>query len=137
MIQDAETTAQESQSATRRRRSAAARKSPARKAKARKTARRRSTVSRAITPSNRVLKQGKRVVSRAYSLADEARRAVPRLTRGFHLPRPRDLDVLSDANPLVVGAIGLGIGVLLGGLMPYRFGATGSASSGGRGRKRG
>ena len=134
-IQDAETITQETPTTAKRRKSAAARKSPVRKSKARKTARRRPTVSRALPrPANRILRQGRRVVSRAYSLADEARRAVPRLTREVRLPRRKDLDILTHANPLVVGAIGLGIGVVLGSLMPHRS-TSATASSSGRGRR--
>lgn len=134
-VQDAETTTETTSPSKRRK--ASARKSAVRKAKSRKAAaRRRTNSSRAASRSgNRVLREGRRMVSRAYSLADDARRAMPRIARDFRLPRRKDLH-LTDANPLVVGAIGLGIGVVLGSLMPSRFGSmSGLRSASSRGRR--
>jgi hypothetical protein len=60
-------------------------------------------------------------MNRAYSFAEEARRAMPRMPRvDLRLPRRSDFDALTDANPLVIGAIGLGLGMVLGTLMPQR-----------------
>jgi hypothetical protein len=68
-----------------------------------------------------MLRQGRSVMNRAYSFAEEARRAMPRMPRvDLRLPRRSDFDALTDANPLVIGAIGLGLGVVLGTLMPQR-----------------
>jgi hypothetical protein len=120
------------------------RKAPARKSRARGASRKRASASRSskrsnrrpaprgrassgasrISPTNRMLRQGRSVMNRAYSIAEEARRAMPRMPRMPHvdlrLPRRSDFDALTDANPLVIGAIGLGLGVVLGTLMPQR-----------------
>lgn len=91
----------------------------------RRSASRSSTSGRSrVSTTGRMLRQGKSVMNRAYSIAEEARRAMPRMPRiprmDLRLPRRRDLDALTDANPLVIGAIGLGLGVVLGTLMPQR-----------------
>jgi hypothetical protein len=109
------------------------RRSPSRKAKSRKgKKRRRSSVRNLQTSADQVLGQGKRVMNRAYDWAEDARRAVPRLAKDLRLPRSSDFDVLSEANPLLIGAVGLGIGIVLGTLMPHRF----SSSSGSVSRRR-
>lgn len=120
------------------------RKASARKSKRRSGARKRANAKRTsqggsrrsgsrsstssgrsrVSTTGRMLRQGKRVMNRAYSIAEEARRAMPRMPHiprmDLRLPRRRDLDALTDANPLVIGAIGLGLGVVLGTLMPQR-----------------
>ena len=118
------------------------RKAPARKSKGRSGSRKRASASRSSKPSSRrsgtrsrasasrtsptdrMLRQGRSVVNRAYSFAEEARRAMPRMPRmprvDLRMPRRSDFDALTDANPLVIGAIGLGLGVVLGTLMPQR-----------------
>lgn len=109
------------------------RKAPARKSKGRSGSRKRASASRSSKPSSRrsgtrsrasasrtsptdrMLRQGRSVVNRAYSFAEEARRAMPRMPRvDLRMPRRSDFDALTDANPLVIGAIGLGLGVVLG-----------------------
>jgi hypothetical protein len=79
-------------------------------------------------------------MNKAYDWADDARRAVPRLAKDVRLPRRSDFDLLTDANPLVIGALGLGIGVVLGTLMPYGFSSarseTGSRTGSAKSRRR-
>ena len=120
------------------------RKAPGRKSKRRSGSRKRASASRSPQASSRrsssrssaasgrsrtsttgrVLRRGKSVMNRAYSIAEEARRAMPHMPRiprmDLRLPRRSDFDALTDANPLVIGAIGLGLGVVLGTLMPQR-----------------
>jgi hypothetical protein len=101
------------------------RKSPSRKARSRKSAKRRRSSNRALQASaDKVIRRGKRAVNKAYNWADDARRAVPRLAKDLRLPRSSDFDVLSDANPLVIGAVGLGIGIVLGTLMPHTLASS-------------
>jgi predicted lysophospholipase L1 biosynthesis ABC-type transport system permease subunit len=108
----------------------AKRKFPGRKRKARKSAgpkvaARRRAASRNLQGSaDRVLRQGKRAIDKAYSWAGDARSAVPRLARDLRLPRRSDFDVLTEANPMVMGAIGLGLGVVLGSLMPQKLASS-------------
>jgi ElaB/YqjD/DUF883 family membrane-anchored ribosome-binding protein len=63
-------------------------------------------------------RRGKRLVEDARSWADEARSSVPRFARNMHLPSPPSLETFTEANPVILGAVGLGIGVLIGALLP-------------------
>ena len=145
------------------------RRAPARKSKTKSGSRKRASASRGSKKSrarpasrsrassgarrtsstDRMLRQGRNVMNRAYSFAEEARRAMPRMPRmpriprvDLRLPRRSDLEVLTDANPLVIGAIGLGLGVVLGTLMPQRVSGrlgelTGHSSSSSSSRRKG
>jgi hypothetical protein len=53
----------------------------------------------------------------AQTWAQSARDAMPRL-RNIHLPSPPSFDALTEASPVILGAVGLGIGVLLGAMLP-------------------
>ncbi|HEY7764851.1 MAG TPA: hypothetical protein VIB38_07660 [Aestuariivirgaceae bacterium] len=115
----------------------------------------RSSARRSKGAAERVAQQGRGVLNRAYSFAEEARRAMPRMprmprmphmprvARDLRLPRRSDFNALVDANPLVMGAIGLGLGVVLGTLMPQKLSGRlgnlaqfGSARSSSRRRRR-
>jgi hypothetical protein len=91
---------------------------------ARRTSQRANPVSdRSLTSNYRrkatdLARRGKRLVDDAYGWADEARSAVPRLTKGIHLPSPRTIESFAEANPVLLGAVGLGIGVVIGALLP-------------------
>jgi hypothetical protein len=68
------------------------------------------------------LRRGRDTISRAYGWAHEA-------AEGAHLPNlrmPRRSDIthLTEASPLLLGAVGLGIGVALGTLLPRRIGRS-------------
>jgi hypothetical protein len=112
------------------RRASAARKAQASRGTQRSRSRRRKSsgsTSGSEATAGRMLRQGRSVINRAYSFAEEARRAMPRMprmprvARDLRLPRRSDFDALTDANPLVIGAIGLGLGVVLGTLMPQKL----------------
>jgi len=75
-------------------------------------------------------RRGKRLVGNAYGWVDEARNAVPRLTKGMHLPSPRAFESFAEANPVLLGAVGLGIGVVIGALLPRDAMHMGMQSSG-------
>jgi hypothetical protein len=65
------------------------------------------------------LRRGRNTISRAYGWAYDA-------AEGAHLPHlrmPRRSDIthLTEANPLLLGAVGLGIGVALAALFPRRM----------------
>ena len=103
----------------------------ARKPRARKVAKRRRRSSPEVQGrAEQLLRQGKRVVNKAYDWAGEAGRAVPRLTNQLRLSQRSDLDDLT--NPLVVGAIGVGIGVVLGTLMPQMVTSSQKLPRGGK-----
>ena len=54
----------------------------------------------------------------AQTWAQSARDAMPRLARNIHLPSPPSFNALAEASPVILGAVGLGIGVLLGAMLP-------------------
>src|SRR6266540_4902240 len=63
-------------------------------------------------------RRGKRLVEDAQSWAENARGALPRLARNMHLPSPPSFETFTEANPVILGAVGLGIGVIIGALLP-------------------
>src|SRR5687767_10243392 len=77
------------------------------KAAPRKTAsrRRRTNVNLRSSP-DQALRQGKRAIDRAYDWAGEATHMVPRF-RDLRLPRRSDFGAITEANPLLLGAVGL------------------------------
>jgi len=82
-------------------------------------------------------RRGKRLVEDAQSWAEEARGALPRFARNMHLPSPPSFETFTEANPVILGAVGLGIGVIIGALLPrevfhtgmQNLGLTGTTSS--------
>lgn len=65
------------------------------------------------------LRRGRETLSRAYDWAHEAGNA--RLGT-LRLPRRSDIGHLTEANPLLLGAVGLGLGVAIGTLFPRGMG---------------
>jgi hypothetical protein len=67
------------------------------------------------------MQRGQRLAGDAQGWLDSARDAVPRLTRNMHMPsmpsRP-SLESLNEASPVILGAVGLGIGMIIGALLP-------------------
>jgi hypothetical protein len=85
-------------------------------------------------------RRGKRLVEDAQNWAEEARGALPRFARNMHLPSPPSFETFTEANPVILGAVGLGIGVIIGALLPrevfhtgmQNLGLTGTTSSSSR-----
>ena len=65
-----------------------------------------------------LVRHGRRLVDDAYGWVDEARSAVPRIAGNRHLPSARRLESFAKANSVILGAVGLGIGVIIGALLP-------------------
>ncbi|HTN96371.1 MAG TPA: hypothetical protein VL101_05295 [Nordella sp.] len=65
------------------------------------------------------LRRGRETLSRAYDWAHEAGGA--RLGT-LRMPRRSDIGHLSETNPLLLGAVGLGLGVAIGTLFPRGMG---------------
>lgn len=65
------------------------------------------------------LRRGRDTLSRAYDWAHEAGEA--RLG-ALRMPRRSDISHLSEANPLLLGAVGLGLGVAIATLFPRGMG---------------
>jgi hypothetical protein len=67
--------------------------------------------------ASRLMSRGKRAIGGAYDwAADGAGRALPRAAR--HLPDQRTLQSLFADRPLLLGAIGLGLGAMIGMILP-------------------
>ena len=99
---------------------AAARKSSSRRrsASARRQARKASPRRRQVKQARRgngraagLLAKGRSALSGAYDWAGEAGASMP-------LPSQRSVQSVIDERPLLVGAVGLGIGVILGAFLP-------------------
>ena len=63
----------------------------------------------------RLIARGKTAFGDAYAWAGDASSALPRTRRDLGLP---DLKAMIDDKPLIIGAVGLGIGVALGTMLP-------------------
>jgi len=107
----------------------------------RSSGRRRGTNANLRSSSDQALRQGRRAIAKAYDWAGEATDMVPRF-RDLRLPRRSDFGAIREANPLLLGAVGLGLGIVLASLMPNRFSAraigrfsSGSSRSSRRGRR--
>jgi hypothetical protein len=61
----------------------------------------------------RLISRGKTAFGDAYAWAGEASNALPRTRRDLG-----DLKAMIDDKPLIIGAVGLGIGVALGSMLP-------------------
>jgi hypothetical protein len=66
----------------------------------------------------RLIARGKAAFGDAYAWAGEASSALPKATRDLGLPDQRSLKTMIDERPLIIGAVGLGIGVALGSMLP-------------------
>lgn len=62
------------------------------------------------------LRHGQETLGRAYGWAHDA--AESARLRNLRLPNRSDIAHLSEANPLLLGAVGLGLGVAIGTLFP-------------------
>ena len=102
----------------------------------RSASRRRSSNANLRSSSDQALRQGRRAIDKAYEWADDASSMVPRL-RDLRLPRRSDFGAIREANPLLLGAVGLGLGIVLASLMPNRFSARRFSSGASRSSRRG
>lgn len=80
---------------------------------------------------NTLMARGRSALNQAYGLAEQAGSASSRAVR--KMPDTRSLQTMMDERPLLLGAVGLGIGVLIGAMLPSMHGGS---SSGQRGRHR-
>jgi hypothetical protein len=109
-------------------------KTSTRKRRAAKNARRSSSTSAARylqDNAGSALRSGRNTLSRAYDWAHEAagntRLGSLRMPRMPRMPRRTDMMQLAEANPLLLGAVGLGLGVAIGTLFPRSLGFRSSA----------
>ena len=115
---------------TRRRSSKASRRS--------KTARRSNGNGQSLLamPMDAAMREGTRFMEKAYRWADDMGRSVPKLARGLHMPTKASFNRIAETNPIVLGAVGLGIGVALGAMLPHLSSANGRQGRGGKRAKR-
>lgn len=69
------------------------------------------------------LRRGRDTLSRAYDWAHEAHLG------SLRMPRRADISHLTEANPLLLGAVGLGLGVAIGTLFPRGMARNRSGTS--------
>jgi hypothetical protein len=73
--------------------------------------------------ANTLMSGGRSALNQAYSLAEQAGSAGSRAMR--NMPDTRSLQTMMDERPLLLGAVGLGIGVLIGAMLPSMHGSSG------------
>jgi hypothetical protein len=84
--------------------------------------------------TSRLLSRSRRAAGNAYEWAAEgASRAIPLASRS--MPDQRTVQRLVDQRPYMLGALGLGIGAMIGMMLPSPFSSTGGSSSRGRSRR--
>lgn len=98
-----------------------ARRSATSRPKAKRTAKPAGSVTGSYSASaSRLLSRGTKAAGSAYEWAAEgAGRAAPLAAR--HMPDQRTIQRLVDDRPYVLGAIGLGIGTMIGLMLPARL----------------
>ena len=99
------------------RRSASPAKRPSRASK-RSPLHKQTTFAGYSDSASRLIARGKTAFGDAYAWAGEAGSALPRTVRDLGLPDQKSLKAMIDDKPLIIGAVGLGIGVALGSMLP-------------------
>lgn len=77
----------------------------------------------------RFIAKGKSAFGDAYTWAGEAGSDLPRRVRGMNLPNHNSVQTYLVERPLVLGAIGLGLGMALGAMIPSRIGSWPAVST--------
>lgn len=107
---------------SKRGKSAPRKSAPAAKRQSRASSKRQSTPQSRVAgysdSAARLIARGKTAFGDAYAWAGEVGSALPRTTRQLGLPDQKSLQALIDDKPLILGAVGLGIGVALGAMLP-------------------
>lgn len=100
--------------------------------RARSSSRKSGSGSSGIT--SRLLSRSRRAAGNAYEWAAEgASRAIPLASRS--MPDQRTVQRFVDQRPYMLGALGLGIGAMIGLMLPSPLSSMGSSSSRGRSRR--
>lgn len=77
-----------------------------------------STLAGYSDSAARLIARGKTAFGDAYAWAGDAGNALPRTARNLGLPDQKSLKAMIDDKPLIIGAVGFGIGVALGSMLP-------------------
>lgn len=99
------------------RKSASPAKRPSRAA-SKRPLREQSTFAGYSDSAARLIARGKTAFGDAYTWAGDAGSALPRNARHLGLPDQQSLKAMIDDKPLIIGAVGLGIGVAIGSMLP-------------------
>ena len=83
----------------------------------------RSTFAGYSDSAARLIARGKSAFGDAYAWAGEVGSAIPKTARHMSLPNSNSLKAVIEDKPLILGAAGLGIGVLIGSMLPSAFNA--------------
>ena len=83
----------------------------------------RPRVSYLRTAVARVLRQGKRTLDSANEWKGKTQAIMPRRFARIRLPHRSDFRAIAKTNPLVLGAVGIGIGIVLASVVPGRISA--------------
>ena len=116
-------------------RKATAASHPAARGAAKRQAKGHPAAGRYSKTASRLMSRGKRAIGGAYEwAADGAGRALPRAAS--HLPDQRALQSMFEDRPMLLGVIGLGVGAMIGMMLPrHQMGGYSSPARGqGRGR---
>jgi hypothetical protein len=98
-------------------RKATAASRPAARGAAKRQANGRSAAGHYGNTTSRLMSRGKQAFGGAYEwAADSAGRALPRAAR--HLPDQRTLQSVFEDRPILLGVIGLGVGAMIGMMLP-------------------
>lgn len=90
-----------------------------RKAKVARPASTKSRGRQSESVTGQLFRQGKDVVTGVYESASKARRAMPQLPKARDLrERGQSMYSMMEDRPLVIGAVGLGVGIALAALLP-------------------
>ncbi len=109
---------------------------PAARGAAKRQANGRPAAGRYGDTASRLMSRGKRAIGGAYEwAADGAGRALPSAAR--HLPDQRTLQSVFEDRPILLGVIGLGVGAMIGMMLPrHQMGGYSSPVRGRTSRKR-
>ena len=84
----------------------------------------RSTFAGYSDSAARLIARGKSAFGDAYAWAGEVGSALPKSARYMSLPNSSSLKSVIEDKPLILGAAGLGIGVIIGSMLPSAFSAA-------------
>ena len=80
----------------------------------------RSTMSGFSDQAQLLMKRGKAAFSDASTWASDTAHSLPKSARKLSIPDQKSVQNFMSEQPLVVGAVGLSLGVVLGAMMPSR-----------------
>ena len=83
-----------------------------------------STLSGYGDNASRFIGRAKSALGDAYTWVGETGSALPKSARQIGLPNQQSIQAFIDEKPLIVGAVGLGLGVALGAMIPLSHSAA-------------